>query len=299
MKTKSQTILALTLLASLAACSKAAPTGVTKSTDAADAFQKKSISRVGLVNKLALTFDDGPHEVHTPRLLDILEEAGIKATFFVNGKNVPGNESIMKRMHDDGHVVASHAQTHEHLPTVAATQGMRALFHQVMDTHLLIKPYLQRNGRMYFRAPFGAWKSNFAPYLNQDQVLRDYIGPMFWDIGGEISRDPKTKKVKLDSKGNPLTAADWDCWTNRKGKPTLTLKQCAGGYYNETSARGGGIVLLHDKTANTVDMTARLIPIWKKAGFKFVTLDEIQSLDQYADEGAILKAQAQENRNVQ
>lgn len=298
MKRQLSTLMTLTLLASLAACSKAATNRVSKSDEAVDAFQEKSISRVGLVKKLALTFDDGPHPEHTVRLLDILEKENIKATFFVNGKNVPGNESIMKRMSDDGHVVASHAQDHDHLPTIAAEKGMRALFHQVMDTHLLIKPYFQRGGRMYFRAPYGAWKASFAPYLNEDQVLRDYIGPVFWDIGGEISKDPKTKKITLDANGNPYTAADWDCWNVIKGKQKLTLKQCAAGYNTETMKRNGGIVLLHDKTAQTVEMTAKLIPIWKKAGFKFVTLDEIRSLDQYANARAVVSAQAQLKRNA-
>lgn len=298
MKNQLTTLLALTLLASLAACSKPSATGVTKSADAADAFQEKSIARVGLSKQIALTFDDGPSAEHTMRLLDILEKENVKASFFVNGKNIKGNESVMKRMHDDGHVIASHAQDHVHLPKTAAEKGMREVFHQVMDTHLLMKPYVQPGGRLYFRAPFGAWKSHFAPFLNEDQVLRDYIGPMFWDIGGEISRDPNTKKISLDANGNPHTAADWDCWTVRNGQQTLTLKQCAGGYYNETLKRNGGIVLMHDKTSQTVEMTAKLIPIWKKQGFKFVTLDEIKSLDQYADEAAVIAAKAQEQRNV-
>ena len=298
MKRQLGNLIAFTLLALLAACSKPATGGVSKSADAADAFQEKSIARVGLVKQIALTFDDGPSAAHTMALLDILERENVKATFFLNGKNVKGNEAILKRMHDDGHVIANHGQDHEHLPTVAKEKGMRALFHQVQDTHLLIKPFIQPGGRMYFRAPFGAWKSSFAPYLNEDQVLRDYIGPMFWDIGGEISRDPKTKQIAVDANGNPYTSADWDCWTIRNGKQTLTLKQCAAGYFNETTKRNGGIILMHDKTAQTVEMAAKLIPIWKRQGFKFITLDEIKSLDQYANESAVIAAKAQQQRLV-
>ena len=95
MKKQVTTLITLTLLASLAACSKPASNSITKGDDAVDAFQQKSIAKVGLVKKLALTFDDGPSAAHTMRLLDILEKENVKASFFLNGKNVKGNEAIV------------------------------------------------------------------------------------------------------------------------------------------------------------------------------------------------------------
>ena len=46
--------------------------------------------------KVALTFDDGPHPVYTPQLLDGLKECGVHSTFFVVGKNILGNEALLK-----------------------------------------------------------------------------------------------------------------------------------------------------------------------------------------------------------
>ena len=50
---------------------------------------------------MALTFDDGPNATTTPQALDILAKYKIKATFFVQGKNIAGNESILKRMQSE------------------------------------------------------------------------------------------------------------------------------------------------------------------------------------------------------
>ena len=46
-----------------------------------------------------MTFDDGPHPLHTPRLLDMLKQRGIKATFFVVGQNAAQYPEILKRIH--------------------------------------------------------------------------------------------------------------------------------------------------------------------------------------------------------
>ena len=58
-----------------------------------------------------LTFDDGPSS-NTTQILDILNERGIKATFFVLGSNVEKNPEIVKRMYDEGHFIASHGYSH-------------------------------------------------------------------------------------------------------------------------------------------------------------------------------------------
>ena len=61
---------------------------------------------------IALTFDDGPHPSHTPRLLDMLRKAGAAATFFVVGREVQRFPGLVKRMVGEGHRVGSHSWTH-------------------------------------------------------------------------------------------------------------------------------------------------------------------------------------------
>jgi|GEM_PF-327957 len=61
---------------------------------------------------LAMTFDDGPHPTHTPRLLEIMAQRNIKATFYVVGKNVQAYPQIVARMVREGHEVANHTWNH-------------------------------------------------------------------------------------------------------------------------------------------------------------------------------------------
>lgn len=62
--------------------------------------------------RVALTFDDGPHPVYTPELLDGLKERQAKATFFVVGKNIEGHEDIIRRMDEEGHLIGNHTYDH-------------------------------------------------------------------------------------------------------------------------------------------------------------------------------------------
>ena len=61
---------------------------------------------------VALTFDDGPSRKCTPVLLDGLKERDVHATFFLMGKNIEGNEDIVKRMSDEGHLIGNHSYEH-------------------------------------------------------------------------------------------------------------------------------------------------------------------------------------------
>ena len=59
-----------------------------------------------------LTFDDGPNVSVTPKVLDILKEENVKASFFVIGKCVDANPEITKRAYDEGHYIANHGYSH-------------------------------------------------------------------------------------------------------------------------------------------------------------------------------------------
>jgi len=65
--------------------------------------------------KIALTFDDGPHPKYTPEILSVLDEYGIKATFFVVGQNVGYYPDLVKAEVDSGHEVGNHTYSHANL----------------------------------------------------------------------------------------------------------------------------------------------------------------------------------------
>ena len=61
---------------------------------------------------VAMTFDDGPHPKNTPRLLDMLRERNIKATFYVIGRNVDLYPNVLRRTVSEGHEIGNHTYTH-------------------------------------------------------------------------------------------------------------------------------------------------------------------------------------------
>ncbi len=79
-------------------------------------FQKgagTSFSRVLVSgNYIAMTFDDGPHPQNTPRLLDMLAQRNIKATFFVIGRSVDLSPGVLRRTVAEGHEIGNHSHTH-------------------------------------------------------------------------------------------------------------------------------------------------------------------------------------------
>ena len=148
-----------------------------------------------------MTFDDGPN-AHTEEVLDALKDMHVKATFFIVGNQAHRHPDVLARIAREGHLLANHSATH-------ACLGSRydahpdALLNQLRDVDDQIAPLMAKGDKAYFRAPSGAWKSAHAEILNDDPRLRRYVGPIYWDVGGDIT---------MSRKGYVMSAADWDCW---------------------------------------------------------------------------------------
>ena len=65
--------------------------------------------------KIALTFDDGPHPILTPKILDILAKYHVKATFFMVGENVKNYPDVVEQILIRGHEIGNHTYTHDHI----------------------------------------------------------------------------------------------------------------------------------------------------------------------------------------
>lgn len=113
-------------------------------------------------NYISLTFDDGPNPQTTPRILDILKEKAVKATFFMLGQNVVNNEAIVKRVLDEGHEVANHSYSH---PQLTSIDGERVK-QEVQNTD---KAIYHATGKIStdFRPPYGAVNSYVAAIINK------------------------------------------------------------------------------------------------------------------------------------
>ena len=124
--------------------------------------------------RIALTFDDGPHPVYTPKLLDGLKERNVKATFFVVGKNIEGREDIIKRMDEEGHLIGNHTYDHVKITGLPAEEACA----QITKTSELVKEITGKNTE-FVRPPFGAWDKKLECGFEMFPVLWS-IDPLDW-----------------------------------------------------------------------------------------------------------------------
>lgn len=76
-------------------------------------FYLKTICEGDVSKKqVALTFDDGPAVEYTPGILDILKSNDVPGTFFCIGNRIAGNESLLQRIHEEGHIIGNHSYSH-------------------------------------------------------------------------------------------------------------------------------------------------------------------------------------------
>lgn len=111
---------------------------------------RRSVLSRSKANGVFLTFDDGPHQVNTAKLLDLLLNLNVKATFFVQGENTVRHPDLAQRIVAEGHTIAGHSFTHRRLPLFA--------FHLAWDeykrTQEAIYDATQVRTKLY-RPPYG------------------------------------------------------------------------------------------------------------------------------------------------
>ena len=146
---------------------------------------------------VALTFDDGPNPATTNQALDTLSKYGIKATFFVLGKNVSGNEEILKRMKSDGHVIGNHSWSHPVLSKLSLDEAKK----QITDTEDALTKVLSSSSKL-MRPPYGAITDDIRNGLDLSFIMWD-VDSLDWknkneaSILTEIQREVKNGSIIL------------------------------------------------------------------------------------------------------
>ena len=143
--------------------------------------------------QVALTFDDGPDPRSTPRLLEILRGAGIRAAFFCIGKNVTAHPELAARIVREGHLLENHTYNHSNF-TNFFTQSQ--LQREMAETQEAIK---KSAGAVpvYFRPPMGL--SNPRVFRAARNLGMQVVG---WSIRSvdTITRDPKRIVARIQSR---------------------------------------------------------------------------------------------------
>lgn len=121
-------------------------------------FHLTSINSLATTEKkVLLTFDDGPHNPNTTKVLAVLKKYDVKAFFFIIGKNIEGNETILKQIVDEGHQVGNHSYTHAFWFDVWSTKKVTA---DIAACQQLINAY--QASPQLFRPPYGVTNPNIA-----------------------------------------------------------------------------------------------------------------------------------------
>lgn len=119
--------------------------------------------------KVAITFDDGPHPRYTAELLDGLKERGVPAAFFVIGRNIEGNEDLIKRMKEEGHEIGNHTYDHVNITIISNEEAEE----QIGKTNELIYE-ITGDYPAYIRTPFGCENNDLE--CGKDMLM------VKWDI---------------------------------------------------------------------------------------------------------------------
>lgn len=188
-----------------------------------------------------LSFDDGPHPVATPFVLDLLKEYNAKATFFCIGKNVEEHKGIYRRILDDGHRVGNH--THNHL------NGWKVSDKEYFENVLKASTHIDSS---LFRPPYGKISAFQVRHL---QNLPQRFQIIMWDVLSgdfdiDLSAESCTQKVISSTrKGSIVVFHD-----SEKAFPRMSIalpKMLE--FYSEKGYRFEaipGIITLHESGGN-------------------------------------------------
>ena len=115
-------------------------------------YYMKSYNKAKTPEKqIAITFDDGPDSKISPEVLIILNRFDVKATFFCIGKNIIGNEAIVKNLYNSGHIIGNHSYSHSYTFDLMSSKKMTE---EIRNTNHLIKRIINKTP-VLFRPPFG------------------------------------------------------------------------------------------------------------------------------------------------
>jgi len=190
--------------------------------------------------QLALTFDDGPNDPHTLRLLEVLAKHAVHATFFSVGRYVQQRPDIIREIIKAGHAVGNHTFTHPVLTFKSATEVRKEL----SSCHAALQDAIGEHSNL-FRPPFGG---------RRPAVLR-------------IARELGLKPVMWN-----VTGYDWSA------PPAVVIvqkvtKQIRGG--NVILLHDGGHKQMGADRSQTVLATDHLITKYKSEGYEFTTIPEM------------------------
>src|SRR5580704_19279307 len=148
-------------------------------------YGRNFVSLPPRMKQVALTYDDGPNDPHTLRLLEVLAKHNARATFFLIGRFVEQRPDIVRQIAKAGHAIGNHTFTHPHLPFLSDAET-RAQFEQCQRA---ISDAVGQQPRI-FRPPFGMRRPGTF------QIARAQgLEPIMWSITGFDWKAPVAERI--------------------------------------------------------------------------------------------------------
>ena len=190
--------------------------------------------------QLALTYDDGPNDPHTMRLLEVLAKHNVKATFFLIGGYVRQRTDIARELAAAGHTTGNHTSTHALLTLKSPAEIRR----QLSDCRAALSDAIGEHSNL-FRPPFGGRRPAVLRIARQL-----HLEPIMWSVNGY----------------------DWDAPRAEIIERKVT-KQIRGG--DVILLHDGDHRQMGADRSQTVLATDRLLDRYKTQGYEFVTIPEM------------------------
>lgn len=191
--------------------------------------------------KVALSFDDGPDNDYTVKILDVLKKHKVKATFFLIGKRCEMYPEVVDRMVKEGHIIGNHSWSH---PNIIKLSNRKAL-KEFLDAEKFIKKQAGYAPTL-IRSPYGS--------LDREKV--------------ELFRDKGYKIIAWN-----VDSLDWKGLSAAEVKTNVLENMQQGSIILQHSSGGVG-----EDLSGTVEALDGIIRVLKKDGYRFVTVDKLLDL---------------------
>lgn len=196
-----------------------------------------------------LTFDDGPSHL-TPKIMDILREKDIKATFFVVGKTVMASEDILKQLASEGHAIGNHTYSHNYSTIYKNKENFFEDFYK--NEELLLQ--LTGIKTKLVRLPGGS--NNATSKLYGEKYLMN--------------------KITEELSNSGYIYFDWNVSSRDANGKNFSATEIVETTLLQTAKKNPAIILFHDSAGkgSTLEALPRIIEGLEKQGFTFATLSD-------------------------
>lgn len=186
--------------------------------------------------KVYLTFDEGYEAGYTEKILEVLKQNEVKATFFITAHYVNTQPELVQKMIDDGHIIGNHTVNHKSMPDL----DIDTIKKEVMNLHTSI--FEKYNYEMkYLRPPMGEYSEKTVAY---------------------------TKSLGYTTVMWSFAYDDWD--EQKQGREDYAKQKILDNVHN------GAIILLHGNSKDNTNVLDYCIKEIKKMGYEFKSLDEFE-----------------------